>query len=143
MRTDALFRAILHIPFVPFSILFTRAVQLLDFADLAVLDRFAVSLQPEETSSESNTHPHRLYKLLCQAARLYIDAKAALLSEELVTAQNFPDTSGQFDLEHFEMDDGAAANVASVPGGPQTYRLSDWFYGNQQIMSFLDEEVVF
>ncbi|KAI1733607.1 fungal-specific transcription factor domain-containing protein [Xylaria scruposa] len=67
---------ILHTPFVPFSVLFTRAVQLSDDTDLRYLDRFSESLQHGEPSSESITHPYRLYSLLCQAARLYIKQNA-------------------------------------------------------------------
>ncbi|KAI1114326.1 fungal-specific transcription factor domain-containing protein [Nemania sp. NC0429] len=75
---------ILHTPFVPFSVLFTRTVQLCCPADLAYLDRFSESLRPKEptstttttttttTTAESITHPYRLYNLLCQAAHLYI-----------------------------------------------------------------------
>ena len=144
--TALLDRAILHIPFVPFSILFTRAVQLLDVADLARLDRFAASLQPDAaSSSESITHPHRLYELLCQAARLYIDStnNPSSSSADQTLTHNLPDSVGEFDFAHFGMEAGAAANETLEAGGPQAYRLSDWYYGNQQIMSLLDEDIMF
>ncbi|KAL2819062.1 hypothetical protein BDW59DRAFT_165217 [Aspergillus cavernicola] len=74
MVTKYISCAILYCPFVPFSILFTRAVQLCDVADLARLDRFAISLHRETDTPEGLTHPYRLYQLLCQTARLYCDS---------------------------------------------------------------------
>lgn len=136
-------RAILHIPFVPFSILFTRAVQLSDVADLARLDRFAASLQPEAASLESITHPHRLYELLCQAARLYIDFNIPCSLADPTSTHNLPDSFGEFDFTPFGTEAGAAPNETLEAGSPQTYGLSDWYYSNQQMMSLLDEDVMF
>ena len=136
-------RAILHVPFVPFNILFTRAVQLLDVADLARLDQFAASLQPEATSPGSATHPYRLYKLLCQAARLYVDSKIPSLPEDPTLTHNLPNSLDEFDFADFEIRTEAAANETLQAGDPQTYGLSDWYYSNQQMMSLLDDDVMF
>lgn len=133
----------MHTPFVAFSILFTHAVQRSDFADLAILDRFATSLEPEDASSESITHPHRLYKLLCKAARLYIESKTPSSPMGLAVAHSLPDISGEFDFSHFETEAGAAANEPLEAGNLQTHGLSDWFYSNQQMMSLLDEDAMF
>ncbi|KAI1414111.1 hypothetical protein F5Y13DRAFT_179093 [Hypoxylon sp. FL1857] len=121
--------AILHSPFVPFSILFTHAVQLLDYTDLARLDRFAASLKPEEGSADSATHPYRLYELLCQAARFYVESNTS----SFPGAENPLNSLDQFDFVQFEADIGNSQNSG----------LSDWYYGNQQIMNLLDEDVMF
>ncbi|KAF4972348.1 hypothetical protein FSARC_1070 [Fusarium sarcochroum] len=67
--------AILHTPFVPFSIVFTHAVQNFDMGDIDRLDRFAASFKPENSDPEPLSHPYRLYELLCQAARFYIKSR--------------------------------------------------------------------
>ncbi|KAI0149689.1 hypothetical protein F4776DRAFT_174560 [Hypoxylon sp. NC0597] len=129
--------AILHSPFVPFSILFTHAVQFSDYADVARLDRFAASLRYED-SAESATHPYRLYELLCQAARLYIESNNTSLPPDPTLIENLPDTLGQFDFAHF------GAETGNTDGGDvRGFGLSDWYYSNQQIMNLLDEDVMF
>jgi len=141
MLIAALDRAIVHTPFVPFSILFTHAVQFLDTADLARLERFTATLQPDDSSPESITHPHRLYELLCQAARLHIDSNVA--STDLTVAISSEDALHEFDFTDFGVEEGATANETLEAGDPHMYGLSDWYYGNQQIMSLLDDDVVF
>ncbi|KAI0879413.1 fungal-specific transcription factor domain-containing protein [Hypoxylon argillaceum] len=123
-------QGILHTPFVPFSVLFTRAVQLSDGADLFYLERFSESLQLGGSPAESITHPYRLYKLLCQAARLYIQqsAPATLNGVDVGSV----DPWSVFDFAAFGNE---ADNGADVP-------LSHWFYGNQQLMGLLDDDVI-
>ncbi|KAI0101628.1 fungal-specific transcription factor domain-containing protein [Nemania sp. FL0031] len=128
---------ILHTPFVPFSVLFTRTVQLSDGVDLLYLERFSESLKLAGSSAESITHPYRLYKLLCQAARLYIK-------------QNGPSTLGETDVG--SADPWSVFDFASfgdeVDGGVDgsghlSHGLSHWFYGSQQLMGLLDDDVTF
>ncbi|KAF2463340.1 uncharacterized protein BDR25DRAFT_384650 [Lindgomyces ingoldianus] len=121
--------AILHTPFVPFSILFTRAVQVFDAADLARLDCFATSLHPEAASHESATQPYRLYELLCQAARLYLGSNVPDPPVDPTLALNLPDSFSEFDFTHFGMETGTTVNQASEASGSQAYVLSDWYYG--------------
>lgn len=136
-------RAILHSPFVPFSILFTRSVQLLDVADLVRLDHFVASLRPETDSPESTTHPYRLYELLCKTARLYIDSNTLSSSSNATLTDDLSDSVGQFDFAQFGMDTGTVLNeVLEIPDS-QTYGLSDWYYGNQQLMNLLDDDAMF
>lgn len=133
--------AILHTPFVPFSILFTRAVQLSDFTDLARLDRFANSLKPENPP-ESITHPYRLYELLCKAARLYMQSNASS-STDMSLVNTLSNPLGEFDFASF------GAEVVSLPNEildtnfHSASGLSDWYYNNQQMMNLLDEDVMF
>lgn len=136
-------RAILYCPFVPFSILFTRAVQLSDIADLDRLDRFANSLQPEKTPPEAVTHPYRLYKLLCQATRLYFDFDPPSRPVDPTIIHNLTDFWAEFDFAHSGVGAGAAADESLEAGGPQTYGLYDWCQDSQQIMGLLNEDVMF
>jgi hypothetical protein len=131
------FRGVLHTPFVPFSILFTRIVQLSDGTDLLYLDRFTESLELEESSTESITHPFRLYKLLCQAARLYIEQDIPPLLVNEATDTDIVDPWSVFDFASFE------ANNNSDLGANLSHGLSDWFYGSQQLMGLLDDDVMF
>jgi hypothetical protein len=94
-------------------------------------------------SSESITHPYRLYELLCQAARLYIDPKITSSPADPTVAHSIPDPLGEFDFADFGVEVGVPSNEALEAGGPQTYGLSDWYYGNQQIMGLLGEDVMF
>ncbi|KAF2877676.1 hypothetical protein BDV95DRAFT_535423 [Massariosphaeria phaeospora] len=134
--------AILHVPFVAFSILFTRAVQLLDIDDLAFLDRFEASLRPEADSSKSITHPYRLYELLCQAARLYIESVSFPATVDPVLSQKFPGFLGEFEPSHFG-EVGSPGRDTSIDANTQMFGLSDWYYSNQQMMSLLDEDIAF
>jgi hypothetical protein len=134
----------MHGPFVPFSILYTRAVQLLDDEDLTRLDHFAASLQPEGvSSSESITHPHRLYELLCRGARLYFDINIPSALADPTVTYEFPNGSSRFDFGYCGMQDGAVADEAIDTADPQTDGLSDWYYSNQQIMCLLDDNNMF
>ncbi|KAI0173200.1 hypothetical protein GGR52DRAFT_579960 [Hypoxylon sp. FL1284] len=123
--------AILHTPFVPFSILFTRSVQLLDFDDLDLLDRFTASLKPNETASpKSTTHPYQLYELLCQAARLYINSRTMpSLSNPALTSF---------------LDDSALQGIGFGAAEMENQGLlSDWYYNNQGLMDILDNDIQF
>lgn len=127
----------MHGPFVPFSVLFTRAVQHLDVADLARLDQFAASLQSEENSPGSITHPYRLYELLCQSARLYFDHSSA--PADLTLTNDLHNPINEFDLEYSAVDSGVSASRNFSEG----VALSDWYYGNQQIMNLFEEDEIF
>lgn len=127
-------RALLHTPFVPFSIVFTNSVQALDLKDLERLEMFASSLKSEPGDTEASTHPHRLYDLLCQAARFYIDSKVSQsISTEPVGWSN-SDTA--FSASGFEMQ-------PFEEGDFPMFDLGDWYNGNQQLMSLLDERIIF
>ncbi|KIX01886.1 uncharacterized protein Z518_07825 [Rhinocladiella mackenziei CBS 650.93] len=143
MITKYLNWSILHAPFIPFSFLFTRAVQLLDVTDLARLDRFAASFRPEGTSSESTTHPRRLYELLCQTARIYIDSNTLPSVEDPAMSHPLQGSSTEFGFTPFGIGPGAAADETSTNGMSPDCGLSGWYYDNQQIMSLLDDDIIF
>jgi hypothetical protein len=141
MKNKQLHRSIVHIPFVPFSILFTHAVQFLDLADLERLDAFTASLKSDTVDGqESATHPHSLYELLCQAARLYINSRNPSFSEnstvipenlDILSLSTFGPELGDTEGENFE--------VSSL----QTLGLNDWYHSNQQIMRLLNDDSLF
>ncbi|KAF2238759.1 hypothetical protein EV356DRAFT_563475 [Viridothelium virens] len=135
--------AILYCPFVPFSILFTRAVQLSDMADLDRLDRFENSLQPSLIPPEAITHPYRLYKLLCQAARLYFDLNAPSWPTDQTISHTLTGISNEFDLSHSVMEGGVISDESLKPNSPQMYGLYDWWHDSQQIMGLLSEDIMF
>ncbi|KAI0539300.1 fungal-specific transcription factor domain-containing protein [Xylaria digitata] len=131
---------ILHTPFVPFSVLFTRIVQLSDDTELFYLDRFSESLWLGDSVAESITHPSRLYRLLCQAARLCIKQDTPPVHYGSDT--NPVDPWSIFDFTSFGNEAGDGADSSELDRNlPQG--LSQWFYGNQQLMSLLDDNVMF
>ncbi|RFU31755.1 hypothetical protein B7463_g4585, partial [Scytalidium lignicola] len=135
--------SVMHHPFVPFSILFSRAVQLLDVDDLARLERFAASWEPEQTSTKPTTNFQRLYELLCQAARLYIDANTPFLTANQALSYDARNSPDDINFTNFDMGARTVVNEALEPGVPQMYDLGDWYFGNQQLMSLLDENITF
>ncbi|CAH0057298.1 unnamed protein product [Clonostachys solani] len=131
--------AIVNTPFVPFTILFTRVIQFHDVADLARLKRFTDSLCPDSAGSESITHPHQLYDLLCQAAQLYMRTNALYPSDTFSSLNEDPfqaaesslvDNSIEMAMEHGK---GLEENISHFDN------LDDWFQGNQQLMSLLED----
>ncbi|KAI0164989.1 fungal-specific transcription factor domain-containing protein [Xylariaceae sp. FL1272] len=130
---------ITHMPFMPFSILFTRIIQLADDTDLGLLDRFTESLLTDESFVDSVTHPYRLYSTLSQAAKLYIQRasdKNRASSDEFVDPWSIFDfaslgTENNNDMTDTEMD------------GYITPEMTGWYYGNQRFMSLLDDDVMF
>ncbi|RSL59478.1 hypothetical protein CEP53_005763 [Fusarium sp. AF-6] len=134
--------ALLNTPFVPFSILFTHAIEKLDMDDFARLERFASSLKLEAADTEPLTHPHRLYELLCKAGRLYIGSNTL--------ASQLDDTLDPNVLATL----ASAENMGIMPEtgmamqGPDYYGdymldLGGWYQDNQQLMSLLDEDFMF
>ncbi|KAK2729352.1 C6 transcription factor [Colletotrichum kahawae] len=127
--------AILNMPFVSFSVLFLHAVRTTDDADLAVLDRFARSLQPEDQASDCSTHPHRIYELLCRAARLQIESKTGGLdgsmnqhSLESLLDIDVPDTPSLETIRH--------GNESFETDG---FGLGDWYREQQHFLGLLNE----
>lgn len=134
-------RSLIHHPFVPFSILFSRAVQLSDVDDLERLECFAASLHSVQTSTKPATNVQRLYELLCQAARLYIDTNTPSLIANQTLSYNSGNSLDGINFTDFDMGARTLINEPLEPGVPQMYDLSDWYIGNQQLMNLLDEDI--
>lgn len=149
-RTDRYeIRAILHVPFVPFSILFGRVVQFSDLDDLDRLGRFAQSLKPDYTSDAevSATHPYRLYDLLYKTARLYVESgqkAATTVSSSEATIVNGLGTPQEVHAAHTEYVN-ELGDFDPMFGGfdTSTLDLGEWFQGNQQLFHLLDEGAPF
>ncbi|KAF2447202.1 hypothetical protein P171DRAFT_384374 [Karstenula rhodostoma CBS 690.94] len=129
--------AIVHCPFPPFSILLTHAIQLMDTSEIGYLERFAASLEPPGSPEkpDSITQPHHLYNILCKAARLYLDFNTGQMSGGFLGLGS--DAIPSIDLA------GQGLRRTSVAALPEfQYEegwLGEWFYGNQLVMSVLDE----
>ncbi|KAH8678426.1 hypothetical protein BX600DRAFT_452045 [Xylariales sp. PMI_506] len=135
--------SIVHTPYIPFSILFTKAIQFLDHDDLEVLERFAASLRPDKIATESMANPHRLYELLCQAARLYIEANTPSFTTNSTVAASTPSLLNDFDLSRFDMNSETVVDDSLQFHNSQFQGLSAWYLENQQLMNLLDENVAF
>jgi hypothetical protein len=103
-------------------------------------------LRPGAASPEiesSPTHPYRLYQLLYQAIQLYIDLN--IPSSTLISSSATDSSGNEFDFARYGMEAGAIANdsLEAELDGTQTSELSDWYYGNQQLMNLLAEEAMF
>ncbi|KAH6986377.1 hypothetical protein BKA56DRAFT_613753 [Ilyonectria sp. MPI-CAGE-AT-0026] len=133
--------SILYTPFVPFSILFPRTVQLSDLDDLARLERFATSFGPDEGSCSSTTQLYQLYQLLSQAARIYIQAKAPIFPLSSTSSQNLPDLLEEVDFEYLVMEAQAMANGTFEVGDSHTPGPSGWDDDNQHLMDLIDDEM--
>ena len=127
------YRAIVHCPFPPFSILLTYAIQSSDESELRKLEHFAASLEPPGSSVGFDlARPSHLYKVLCKAARLYIN---------LDTAPTTRDTLG-FDTDSFGGPSLLETEWASSILGPpqqESEWLSEWWNDNQLFMGVLDQ----
>lgn len=130
----------MHVPFVPFQILFSHAVQSLEFSELARLERFANSLQPMAASEEPVSAAAGLYDLLCKAARLYMEQRLSTLSANGKEVEQRQEELNEFDFADYVVE-GEEVIDGSV-SGIEADGLSDWYDGNQQIMSLLDDDVM-
>lgn len=145
LLTIALHRAIVHCPFPAFSILFTHAVQLCDMNEIARLESFAASLESEISQINPTTvaHPHRLYTLLCKAARLYIGSRMDTNSRSLVqnNVSSFSDINAVSSSNRGQPFSGED-EIGPSAGAPEGW-LGEWFHGNQLVMSMLDENAFY
>ena len=133
---------LVHVPFVPFIILFSRAIQLYDLSDLSRLERFAASLQTEMTSSVSSTHTFQLYEVLCQTARLHISRHSHNTQIGPTMSKNMTSIAPDVDFAQFGGDPGLTAQSSS-PFGTTAFDLGAWYYDNQHLMSLLDDNIAF
>jgi hypothetical protein len=53
------------------------------------------------------------------------------------------DSFREFELAHYGVDGEIVVGGILEADSTQIDRLSDWYYGNQQIMRLLDEDVLF
>ncbi|PYH87834.1 fungal-specific transcription factor domain protein [Aspergillus ellipticus CBS 707.79] len=152
---------ILYAPFVPFIVIFCHAITESSWDDLARLEDFVASLQPNCFLSEAIAKLYQLCQILSNVARLYMEAKAQVQAKE---DENLASVGQEFDVYLSALglapmatdDDGQWTSVppppGSVPGDirggmdgqevniPQTTQLGNWFSGNQHMMGLLEED---
>lgn len=138
-------RVVNNAPFVPFSILFSRVIQLFDIVDLERLEDFVASLQPAANASGSGTHHYQLYELLCRAARVYITRNVGTETSDSILIGRNSIASQDLSLSQFEADIARGVGGSVGPGFDyyEPTALGDWYRGNQQLMSLLDEDITF
>lgn len=134
--------ATLYTPLIPFSILFTQAVQLLDRTDLTRIERFAASLKHESDVPASPTHPTRIYELLGRTARLCVESQIQSFPAESTLTQSLPISLCNFDLPYLDTERGFTTNNALDVEDHQIDGLSGWCSSNRQIMNLMDENVM-
>lgn len=131
----------IHHPFVPFSILFSHAVQVLDVDDLSRLEHFAASLELEHNSARPTTDFQQLYKLLCQAARLYIQANTPPQTVNQALPYDDLDPANSINIPSFDIEEGTTVNETIEHSVFEPYDLNDWNFQNQQFAALLDEDI--
>ncbi|EYB21754.1 hypothetical protein FG05_03559 [Fusarium graminearum] len=122
-------------------IVFEHAVRHSNTDDLDRLDRFAASFKSGTVGHAAMTHPHRLYELLSQAARLTVqlgptpqyDNSILSTSIDSVMVEPVADTLNDTSLE-----------VMSLPSEQDTmFNIGDWFHSNQQFLRLLHEDIAY
>jgi len=101
-------------------------------SEIELLEVFAASLESRVSVPDSvaAAQPHRLYKLLCEAARWYINTTSTSDCEDAHQLQPFT-----FDEE---ITDSSSSCPIGALGSNEDW-LGEWFYGNQLVMGVLDE----
>lgn len=114
----------------------------MDVSELDYLERFAASLEPQDSSVadiDLVSQPHQLYSILCKAARLYLDFNTAPTS-----GSTFGFESNAFCRVDGAMQGAGRVNTAArLEMANEEGWLGEWFYGNQLVMSVLDDEAFF
>ncbi|PYH69233.1 putative C6 transcription factor [Aspergillus vadensis CBS 113365] len=155
---------ILYAPFVPFIVIFCHAIALSSWDDLARLEDFVASLQPNCFLSEAISKLYQLCHVLSNVARLYIEAKEQV---QVKDDQDLASVGQEFDVylsalglapmaadENYGAWASASVPAGSAPGDargamegqysgpiPQTSQLGNWFSGNQHMMGLLEEDI--
>ncbi|KAH8647955.1 hypothetical protein BX600DRAFT_531068 [Xylariales sp. PMI_506] len=132
--------AILHTPCAPFITMFSYAVKHADMTELASLERFTASLEPRFPSSGPLLNPHRLYKLLCQAARLYIQSDSSLAPDISAAAFQFSPYAEMITSAH-----SSAGMRGKIDIGTDVRpfdNLSDWYCDEQQALDWLNQDML-
>lgn len=134
------YRALLHTPFYPFSILFQHTVEHQEQADLDRLGQFAASLRPHhDEESNSPTHPYRLYELLFQAAKLHMSSSLKDATPASHISSSIWNSTMDGNMEERTGGDGLATGMHD----DFIAELEDWYQESQQLMGLLDDDMRF
>ncbi|KAL6916611.1 hypothetical protein FSST1_008106 [Fusarium sambucinum] len=134
--------AVLHTPFFPFSIVFEHAVRHSITHDLDRLDRFAASFKSDNISGEATTHPHRLYELLSQAARLSVQLRSTPRHDDSMLPTSSDSAMAEPGVAD-TLNDTSVDDMMLPSGQDATFNVGDWFYSNQQFLRLLHEDIAY
>lgn len=152
MNAAYLHWTILYAPFVPFIVIFCHVIEASDKADLRRLEEFANSLQASRTVSGAVDKLHRLCRIMCDVAALYVEAKEA---ETQSMDTNMAPLGNDFNMylsqlglmaplpTGFEGGDmvGGGLDSDMLNGPYQSAQLGDWFEGGRHMMNLLEEDL--
>lgn len=129
--------------------LFCHAVETADADDLARLEGFAAGLQPALAASPAVERLHRLCRLLCHVAALYVEgtAKAAERPEEdadmmHVLGNDFDVCLSQLGLMPQALGNDVGGDGVAGDSSAHTAELGDWFSGNRYVMGLVEEDLL-
>ncbi|TLD18287.1 fungal-specific transcription factor domain protein [Venturia nashicola] len=152
---------LLNIPFTPFMVVFCHVIAIYSNDDLELLAAFVESLKPlTDDRSEGIEKLYRLCFVFHQVARLYVEAKVQEARTQAQTqAQSQVNLTAGAAFDPYLSMLGFAPNQSQylVPEWPQTTNIAadwprgteltanenmqDWFSGNSNIMSLLDQDI--
>jgi hypothetical protein len=143
---------ILYAPFVPFIVIFCHVIETSDKDDLRRLEEFVNSLHNSRTASGAIDKLHRLCRIMCDVALLYVEAKA---TEKEMADTNMTPIGNDFNMYLSQL--GlmpplqGGFDAGDVPGGAldsemlnasyQAAQLGDWFEGGRHMMGLLEEDL--
>ena len=127
-----------------------------DRTDLARLEAFVTSLQPHTTVTDAVDRLRRLFQVLHSVASQYVESQTGAGKDDQQTSTEvdaclatlgFPSQPGlgQQESGDFPNDTSDASDQAYQRGfNPMIWmgngtQLEDWFYNNEQMMTFLDD----
>lgn len=150
-------RTILFAPFVPFIVLFCQVIETRDAADLARLEAFVATLQPYPTVTDAVERFRRLFQVLYNIAAQHVASQSGMGRDApqlgvtevdtCLATLGFPSQPivGQQEPGYFPGGAGNQGDPCLQRGvNPMMWmgngtQLEDWFYNNQQMMTFLED----
>lgn len=145
---------ILYAPFVPFIVIFCHIIETSDKEDLKRLEQFVTSLQVSRAVSGAVDKLHRLCRIMCDVAALYVEAKEA---ENQMADANTTPLGNDFNMYLSQLGfmppaqpsfDSAGGDVADggldsdmLNASYQAAQLGDWFEGGRHMMGLLEEDL--
>jgi hypothetical protein len=153
MNAAYLHWTILYAPFVPFIVIFCHVIETSDKEDLRRLEEFVNSLQVSRTVSGAVDKLHRLCRIMCDVAALYVEAKEA---ENHMADANMTPLGNDFNMYLSQLGFMPPAQPSFDGGGDvaaggldsdmlnasyQATQLGDWFEGGRHMMGLLEEDL--
>ncbi|KAK4139899.1 fungal-specific transcription factor-like protein [Dichotomopilus funicola] len=148
---------ILFAPFAPFIVIFCQVIETRDKSDLARLEAFVNSLLPHISASEAVEKLRRLFQALYSVASQYVESQTgapgvqhqASTVDTCLVALGFPaqPNLGLQEAPSVPAGEESASEAAFQRGvNPMIWMgtgtdLEDWFYSNQEMLSFLGDDV--